>query len=201
MDILESNEYIAEQVIRQQVEDHFKNVLLQIKKPVETVVRQLIVETIKREPEYNSLLEGQLLGEFGLLSPNEKLSALLTAWSEEISVTIRGSSLMIEAIFADFNKVLSLNEARQVTEKGEYLDWLNWLLIQGDKTIIKEYHVKSYSGPASRTGLAIMVKKGKWSVPSQYAGTIRDNWITRAIDNIDEDKFTSLIVAEIQSRW
>jgi len=40
----------------------------------------------------------------------------------------------------------------------------------------------------SRTGYAIMKPaSGSWSVPSEFAGTITDNWITRAIQTSETD--------------
>jgi hypothetical protein len=61
---------------------------------------------------------------------------------------------------------------------------LEWLLLEGNKTIIKNQQVIVRPSKFSRTGMALMQESNKsWKVPSQYAGTIRNNWITRAIDD------------------
>jgi hypothetical protein len=44
------------------------------------------------------------------------------------------------------------------------------------------------NNPRSRTGSAIMVSSQKinWRVPAQFAGTVNNNWVTRAIERLDD---------------
>ena len=73
--------------------------------------------------------------------------------------------------------------------KGTDLNWLEWLLLFGNKTIIRDYVVEFGDNPRSRTGRAVMkgVKSGKWGVPPEFAGTKNNNWITRAIESADSE--------------
>lgn len=97
-------------------------------------------------------------------------------------------------IQSDYTDVLNSSAAVFKTEKGTDLNWLEWLLLFGSKTIIKDYEVEFGYNPRSRTGQAIMrgVKRGKWSVPYEFSGTQNNNWITRAIDSVESDIYKTL---------
>ena len=43
-----------------------------------------------------------------------------------------------------------------------------------------------------------MVKGGRWGVPPEFAGTIKKNWITEAIDSI-EDQVQNLLAKSLRS--
>lgn len=91
----------------------------------------------------------------------------------------------------DFQNILGLGNATIVTEKGQKLDWLRWLLESGNRIIIRDYELeygRYKSRSRSGTG-AIMVKKGKrgWRMPSQYAGTADNNFVTRAFEGREDD--------------
>ena len=64
------------------------------------------------------------------------------------------------------------------------MDKVRWLLTGGNRLILKDY-VYVYDGSTrqwSRTSQGIMKHKGLgWRVPSEFAGSIRNNWITRGI--------------------
>jgi hypothetical protein len=74
------------------------------------------------------------------------------------------------------------------SNSGKSLHWLEWLSLAGDKTIIKDYDIVYGPNKRSRTGLAIMRSQSgaRWKVPSEFAGNIGDNWITRSIDSISD---------------
>lgn len=198
-----------EKMIQDQLIDHFVKTMVASRPGIERDIQNLVLAAIKSQPEYNSLLHGRLLGEFGLLEPEAKLDKILATWAKDISAVISGSknkvAITISMIQADFRNVLDLpaTYVKQLTEKNQLLSWLDWLLIKGDTTIIRNYEVKAHSGPPSRTGLAIMVEKktGKWSVPSQYAGTARANWITRAVDDIRDEDLEHIFISEMNTKW
>lgn len=169
--------------------------------------RTLIGNAIMSQPEYDSLLHGKLYGEFGIPQANEKIRALLVQWLDEFQLQVFSwrvvgtrivGGFTINAVKADFSKVLSMPEAHQITEKHELLPWLRWLLLEGDKIIIKEHYYARAPGfeKYSRTGRGIMLSElsgfavsgwtgglvaGGWRVPPEYSGTLNNNWITRAI--------------------
>lgn len=95
--------------------------------------------------------------------------------------------IVAEIIESDFKEIIDSNFGSFITEKGFELKWQEWLLIDGDSIIIADHHVRLVNPlkPSkyffSRTGGAIMVKRGTWKVPTVHKGTIDDNWITRIV--------------------
>ena len=154
----------------------------------------IIEETIKNSPEYESILIGQLKYELGIPDPFRKLEGIINIWLANIQfnyskpVVLNNSiksSFSINMIKSDFSDVLSSDFAIVSDNIRNYdLPWLEWLLLDGTKTIVAEQEVVLGQNKASRTGFAVMRKSNKsWKVPAFYAGTISNNWITRAIDN------------------
>ena len=79
----------------------------------------------------------------------------------------------------------------------ERIDWIEWLLLRGSETIITDFGINFEGFPlnVSRSKQAVMIDldlaKGEetspkkivaWKVPSVYSGTVKDNWLTRALD-------------------
>lgn len=162
---------------------------------VSVQIKDTIIEAIKKAPEYSSLLYGQLKAEFGLPDSDTRVNSIINFW-QDISVEYKNTKISrnalsggfkISMIKRDFSDVLGSSDATFITEKGDALNWLEWLLLFGNKTIIKEYNIELGPNPRSRTGMAIMkgAVAGKWSVPSTYSGTINNNWITRSVDSVD----------------
>ncbi|GAH09222.1 unnamed protein product [marine sediment metagenome] len=98
------------------------------------------------------------------------------------------ASLEIGVVRADYGDVLTDIAAVFVTKKGTPLPWLEWLLKFGDKAIVRGYDVApAASSRRSRTGRLIMkAGRGKrWKVPSEFSGTLRNNFVTRALDGLE----------------
>ncbi|NCA31122.1 MAG: hypothetical protein EBS93_10465 [Chitinophagia bacterium] len=94
----------------------------------------------------------------------------------------------------DYADVLSSDDALVIDNlRGYNLPWLEWLLLEGNKIIVRKQQVEFGPNIASRTGNAIMRPSNKsWRVPSEFAGTITNNWITRAIDNSESQIYDLL---------
>ena len=93
----------------------------------------------------------------------------------------------------DMNGVIFTDIASVISNNGQHLPWLQWLLLEGNNAIVKNFDVKMGSYSQSRSGMAIMVSsRDNWRVPPEFVGTISNNWTTRAIDRI-EDKIDILI--------
>lgn len=191
------------QELKPQVNTYLSNIFEKIQPKIVELVQQAIISS----PEYLSLQSGQLKAEFGIPDSDSKLSMLLEFWKDITAkytpVSIKNNTLsggftinMIQSNFAD---VLSSTAATVLTEKGQVLNWLEWLLLFGNKTIIKDYVVSMGPNQNSRTNMAIMkgVVSGKWSVPNQYSGTEANNWITRSIDSVS-GQIENLIIKELK---
>jgi hypothetical protein len=188
----ENNGVIAKNIINAllpDIKNYFNNVTNKLIKNIPDIV----IDSIISQPEYSALIEGNLQYEFGIVDPASRISEILEAIKNGASVTTQPPRLVGNKILGnlkfgmiqkDFSDLLSLGAASFVTEKGSQLNWLEWLLTQGDSVIISDYDFIFGSSQYSRTGMGIMKQRngGSWRVPPEYAGTTSNNWITRAID-------------------
>lgn len=194
--------------IKRLILDAYRDALhIAIKKAASKIkqrVRFLIQRKIRSQPEYQALLSGKLQAEFGLDNP-KGIEDIITIWANSITVFILNTKsvngvikggIEIRAIKSDYSDVLADAAAYQRTENNDTLDWLQWLLLEGDKKIIRRYDVQYDS--RGRAG-AIMVKSKKsWGVPAEYAGTAQNNWATRAMDSV-EDEISDIVNQEINN--
>lgn len=80
----------------------------------------------------------------------------------------------------DYAGYTSTNRKNETT----YVPWLRWLLSQGTKDVVFEFHfVPSNDNRFSRTGLGLMVPGGSFAVSPTHAGTYNSNWFTEAADS------------------
>lgn len=192
IDIIETNAQIEQSILKALLRDVGKT-MAKSAKILESKLPPIIESAIISQPEYTSLVSGRLREEFGIPDAASKVEKLLQVWKNvEVNYTkptIKGgqifSKITIYAIRSDYADVMGLPAAFQKTKKGQDLPWLDWLLNQGDKVIIKEYEIVD-GKRNGRAGNKVMKKnvKGKWSVPSSFAGNPNNNWITRSIDSV-----------------
>lgn len=199
--LLESDKSISDKILRALLSDikiFTNNSFNKIKKQLP----QIIITSIKSAPEYFELINGNLRLELGIPDPNTKIAGLIDIWSKNILYNYNKpeiknnkikTSFSIEMIKADFSDVLGSDYAVVIDSlRGYTLPWLEWLLLDGSKSIVKNYEVIFGTNPYSRTGLAIMSPSSKsWGISSTYSGTRSDNWITRSID-ASEDQISNL---------
>lgn len=192
IDLLETDNVIGRRILKALVEEFNKNIPPIISK-VTNLIRQETFHFFKNTPTYRSLLDGELAGHFGLPTGNREgnLDTILTTIVNNMvieykPINLRGSTfangISVSVLIKDFSDILALAQSAVITEKGEILEWLDWLLRAGDKIIIRDYEIDFRDG-TGRSGLATMeeLSGGVWRVPPEYAGTISDNWLTRAL--------------------
>lgn len=178
--------------------NEIKSRLPKVYKKCKTYFQSRVIEGIRSEPTYQSLLSGDLNHQFGLINASSKLQSILKAIEDSVVVSykqpqLRSSGIIggftINMIPSDFSDLLSLSAAVQKTEKNISLEWLNWLLLQGDRTIISGYEFSIKGNKKSRSGLGVMTGSvsGSWSVPAKYAGNIDNNWIIKGINLVEQD--------------
>jgi len=208
LEILENDDQITAHILRALASDLTKR-LHRSKIKLLPKLKRLLRSALQSQPEYFSLLNGDLMAEFGLVDGQERIDRIIEHWLNTISIKVipvraRGKKLTgglkITAIPSDYSDVEQLPEAVFVTEKGHRLEWLSWLLKNGDQAIILEYTILYGNFTQSRTGRAIMNKKfgGRWSVPPEYAGTINNNFVTRTIESIGP-QIESTIIQTVSS--
>ena len=182
---------------------------------IQNRLSQLVVDAVQDSPSYKSILNGDLGAELGIADPGSVLSDMDALLAKSIffeytkfrypKASLSGK-FTIGIIRDDFKEFLTAPFGVYISEgkSGAWeIAWLKWLLTQGDKIIISDYHVVFGSGLGfsefSRTGRALMFSGGSWGVPAEHAGTIKDNFITRALtDSSFQTKASEIITAEIQ---
>ena len=190
--ILETQEEISKSILKAllpQITDYMDKGINIVK----TELPEIIKLSILASPEYDSILAGSLKYEFGIIDSSSKLNGLINIWTNNLVINydrpkISGSQIKSKfsanMITSNYTDVLGTDYAVMTDEsRGYSLPWLQWLLLDGNQTIIDSSSIVFGNNKFSRTGYAIMVPGGGWKVPAAFAGTANDNWITRAITN------------------
>ncbi len=164
--------------------------------PVKSIVRQALLN----QPEVSSLSGGRLAAEFGLPDGRNRIDNIISQWVDGIIVTTTKATatrnklsggLTIKMIPRNFVDVLGLTTSKVTTDKGQDLPWLEWLLLFGDKAIVRDFSISFDSNRVgrSRSGFAVMQSNpgAFWRVPPEFAGTEDNNFVTRALSTIETD--------------
>jgi hypothetical protein len=149
-------------------------------------IKTAAIEWLMESPELRAVAYGPLKGDFGIpkgqaVSEADKIiDAVLRSIHVEIipfDNRLRGG-LEIRIQPTDFQNIFARIDP-VITEKGERLDWVRWLLERGDDIVVAKYHVVPDSSGRSRSGDALMSQGGMFRVRPAYSGTLEDNAITR----------------------
>lgn len=189
--LLESNSQVASLILNA-LAKQIKPVFVKAASKITPKIKEIIEQALMQEPEYASLTNGDLRLEFGI--PNvSSVYSLVKKLSDTVDVTftdilVKGNglsgSIKITALESSSMNGLVNDPDALVNDGGYSLPWLQWLLYEGNNPIVKNYEVKLGPNPNSRTGMAVMIESQEdWRVPPIFAGTLNNNWITRAIDS------------------
>lgn len=178
-----------------------KKVVASIKQPISEIVK----ESLLKSPFVKEAIDGKLGAELGLpaIGRAELFENLINDIVDTlvINYVVRNNSSVIASITIsmqreDYNNILSQDYATVITDKGFPLEWLRWVLFEGDSIIIYDYDVK-FTASKGRSGIAIMAKnygEGDFRVDPIHSGTQYDNWITRVLNNyILRDKISQIL--------
>tara|TARA_R110000751_G_scaffold127995_4_gene230079 strand:- start:2092 stop:2721 length:630 start_codon:yes stop_codon:yes gene_type:complete len=189
INIEESDRQIYKKV-NQAMADHINEKVRSKSRALISKLKTVISVWVKTQPEIVSLLqEGvpqSLNAQFGLPpgSANKAVDQIVNAVVDSTQVKIskvdRKLSGTIEFNFqpSTFANLLSLSSGVNTTEEGSKLNWLSWLLVEGDKIIIVGYRYQP--SEKGRAGGGNMVRGGAFRVSPQFSGTLDNNFITRA---------------------
>lgn len=177
----------------------------ELNKVIPTLIPAIKTEiAIKTKPfftsskTYDALINGPLNADFGFPRGEERkiVDEIINTIVKNLDVSFKPISyngkgfsggITVGVIVLGYMDILGKNEAQILTEKGQYLPWLEWLTLRGSQIIISDYKISfgDFSDPKfhSRSEKALMVPVSGtfWRVPTSFAGTSRDNWLTRSI--------------------
>lgn len=165
--------------------------------------RSYVKRWVLSQPEMQSIaMGGSLAGEFGIPTGQGGPIAESVATAVSLATTFeftpfnnkfKGSAILNFQPLT-FANLLSLPTGYVNTLKSGRLHWMDWILIEGNKTIVVGYEYVPEGGEG-RSGLGKMSKGTMWRVPPQFAGTRQDNFITRAF--LGKEKQIASLFAEI----
>lgn len=178
--------------IMDSLRSYLSGVFNRIPSKISTTIKDIVRESLRAEPEYISLKNGKLKSEMGIPNSSDidTVIELLVNTIEIQNIPISYSSRSLSGGFRltmiksdDLGGVISASAAYvNDSQRGYSLPWLEWLTLRGNEIIVYNYDVKIGPNPRSRTGNAIMVQSNRnWRVPTEFVGTITNNWTTRAI--------------------
>lgn len=164
---------------------------------IKPIIFDLINTSVKNSNEYMAMVSGELFGQFGEVNIVKAIEDVIKAIADNSQINVNrfvitgsqiSGSFEIGVLKLDYSEVLSLPSVSFISENGFQIEWLRWLLLESDRKIINDYSfsLNSRTVGFSRTGTGIMKRGLGWGVPSVYSGTAIDNWLTRALQKIDE---------------
>ena len=178
--------------IKKEVSLRLKSSINNITESIEIALQSLVKFRLSTAPEVDSLASGALRHQFGLVDGASRISNIIDMWAESVEVRyVQGigelGGISINMGDNDYSMALSMPEAEFTTENGSSLEWLRWLLLEGDTRIVNNYQFQS--GRRGRAGGGIMISRqsASWGVPSQFAGTDNNNFATRALESMQDE--------------
>jgi len=167
-------------------------IAIRISKKIQLRFKQLIL----LHPTIKDILDRkQIRGELGVNREETRINNIVDTWIGGLilntkpvmtsATSVRGG-FILQMVKSDWSEVLSLPDAWITERTIRPLDWLNWLLTEGSKTVVIDYDFELNAGQG-RTGQGRMLKNFKrrlWSVPPAYQGTQDNNFATQTIDRI-----------------
>jgi len=200
--IVESNRVISLEINKGLAKIFNKRIPRQAR-AIESQIKPLISSALSSSAEIQSLSSGELRIDFGLTQdPSAEIVSVITNClsfkvpkAVATASSIRGG-VLITLQPSGYDNLFSLSVATQITERGEVLPWLEWLLTLGQQVIIADFGVEY--GPTGRTGGGSMSQTAApFKVNSKYAGTSDSNFITRTIEKI-RPQIQNIIIKALQ---
>lgn len=183
-----------------------KRAVIDIRSRIQGVCESLI----EGSETYQSLIQGDLLGELGIPDVEGRIKAIIQTIKDGVIVTsypavisqgkLKGG-IVIKLLKSDFADILNMPESSYVSlPSGETIPWLEWLLVGGSQIIVFDHHIikdlNERQRRHSRTGKALMRPGGSWRVPPAFAGHADDNFLTQAFDVVGVEKLIANIIEE-----
>lgn len=192
----------------QAIADHINSIAIKIAADVTETIKPLVYDAVHDCHEMQALRSSDLRAAMGLNPPQardvskqiaESVSSSLIVESGKVTPKNLSTMISIYVQPAGLDNVLSVGgstvnytstEGKQVT-----IPWLDWLLTEGDRILVSGFSLELGQG-LGRSWAGRMVENpiGSWRIEPQYAGTLTDNFVTRALA---EKKLESAISKEI----
>lgn len=187
-----------------QVAEESDRIFRSKKTVIETQVRELLRNKLINNEAIQSLLDydiakNSLKKQFGLTDSEAVASVDLIIESVVNSVQVvliqsRRLDLVTSFNIQILPQTLISNLANTIyytsDRSGSEIRWLEWLLLRGLEITVYGWSQKLSNNPKSRAGGTMIENGGFYRVDSRFAGTVDDNFLTRAITESNDEIIT-----------
>ena len=181
------------------IANHMNKLIPKNRNRAKAQIKSQIRGWIEEQPEVASLMTqgglGSLNAQFGLPPgiPTITIEAILRALIASIKVIFTKVNNKVQGgiefrIQGDvILSLLGIPGGTIITDKGTPLNWLEWLLTRGHEVIVSGYMYTPAPGQG-RSGGGTMTGGSIFRVePISFAGTVNNNFITRAFSGRNKD--------------
>jgi len=189
------NDRELEKSVNKALQEEFAKHFNKMASGIQKEVSDFLLFKFKTTEEYNSLIGNDtsgidLMAELGLVQSEASsiVDHILSVLVNEIKVKHNKDGLSIYLDESVIDKLYNVPGASYVSfskEGSTDIPWLKWMLEGG---IQVKHHIVhgNFSHPSanSRSKRAVMKPGGSWHMPTKYAGSKEDNWITRTFESI-----------------
>lgn len=200
--------------------DFKENISAQASKITQSVkveISAIISRVLFGSATVNDLLNGKLKDDFGLTGNlvTTAIQNIINHISQNIEIKVEqgfGNTAVVVKVNilpGDLGKITSVPGGSYVSYGiygGGNVDWLEWLLTRGTQVVIGKFWLFPYAEGRTRSGGTsimepIIGKKDRDSfrVDPNHAGTLQDNFITRALEPAFYDILNLVAAATVRS--
>ena len=133
------------------------------------------------------------VGEIGVPDLELRIQSILREAAKSFEIRVQPANLLkinISILKKDHADLLSLPESvfHYVSRNGSgVLEYLRWLLLEGDQVIVNQYDFSDRNMIGSRTQQGTMVRGSGWKMPQDIAGVAGNNILTNCLNKIGKD--------------
>ena len=209
---MEMDQKRFEAAIRQAILDQLKKGFAAAKSKIEPRCQDLVIDGLKREPAYNSILTGKLKSDFGLTDNiasgflnnlEQLLKSKIKTYFETSKTKNIIATIYLDVLKMNLDEVFAIPEASYISQskRGTFeIEWADWLLRAGTRVVVSGFETsKEGTSLVSRSGKGVIMipnREGGFRVDPGFAGNEQSNLLTRAaLSNIG--KIERMFVEEV----
>ena len=142
-------------------------------------------------------IQGDDYYQLGVPDINERIQSILRTVAANTTITVSSGggksffTINIGVLKGDYADLLNLPEAVFTDDNklgnAVVIPWLSWLLLEGTSPVVDKSFYDNKPQYARIPGGGFMINNGFFSVPASIAGTVDDNFLTRALRGIEDD--------------
>lgn len=182
-----------EEKVLEEIKKLYNKKIILITNKIKRRIQSRVLDLLKQSETYQEIIRGGILvGEIGL-QDQSAIDRIVNYIANNIVVEATDNSggigsISIAFIHNNYEDLFNLEDAvyYYTNAEGEtiQIDWLRWFILYGSDIIVFDYDF--FPLREGRTGLGIMRRSRMgWSLPPEHAGTPEDNFITRALIDLD----------------